>query len=58
MWWVIPMAKKKTTKPHLPRRKWTRSPVQKPHSSKHGRKGYDRKRDSDDLGDDVVDEEK
>ena len=41
------MAKKKSNKPHFPRRRWTRNPIQKPHSSKHGNKGYDRKRDKD-----------
>ena len=30
-------------KPSLPRRKWTRRPVQKPHSTHKGKKGYTRK---------------
>ena len=29
-------------KPKLPRGQWTRSPVQKAHSTKKGSKGYDR----------------
>jgi len=32
-------------KPKLPRRKWTRSPVQKPHSTPRGKKGYRRGED-------------
>lgn len=51
------MAKKKSRKPHLPRRKWTRSPIQKPHSTKRGKKGYDRKQDEDELHEDVEDQE-
>ena len=48
------MAKKKRKKKgvaalHLPRRKWTRSPAEKAHSSRHGKKGYDRKRERDEL---------
>ena len=39
------MAAEKKGKPKRPRRQWTRSPAQKPHSTKHGARGYDRKRD-------------
>ena len=31
------------------RRKWTRSPKQKAHSTEHGKKGYDRKREKKEL---------
>ena len=37
-------AKKKTAAPPFPRLGWPRSPVQKPHSTKKGARGYDRKR--------------
>ena len=40
-------------KPSLPRRKWTRNPVQKPHSTPKGKKGYDRKKDRKHLPDDL-----
>ncbi|GEM_PF-2822213 len=47
------MAKKKMkiklAAPHTPRRKWTRNPVEKSHSTKHGKKGYDRKSKKDAL---------
>lgn len=48
------MAKKKPKKKSLAallrlRRKWTRSPKQKAHSTPHGRKGYDRKREKGEL---------
>jgi len=36
-------SRKKKKKPSPPRRKWTRSPVQKPHSTPKGKRGYDRK---------------
>ena len=36
--------KKSKKKKPFPRLAWTRSPVQRPHSTKKGRKGYDRKR--------------
>jgi len=39
------MASPRRKKPSLPRRKWTRSPAQKPHSTPKGKKGYDRKSD-------------
>ena len=39
---MTPARKKK---PKLPRRKWTRSPVQKPHSTPKGKKGYRRDED-------------
>ena len=32
-------------KPPLPRRKWSRNPAQKPHSTPKGDKGYDRERE-------------
>jgi hypothetical protein len=32
-------------KPKLPRRTWPRSPVQQPHSTTKGKKGYDRAED-------------
>ena len=48
MFVVNVMAKKKVSKTRFPRRKWSRSPVQKPHSTKHGKKGYDRKHDKPD----------
>ena len=35
--------KKAKKKAPWPRITWTRSPVQRPHSTKKGRKGYDRK---------------
>jgi hypothetical protein len=38
------MKKKKKTA-SLPRRKWTRSPVQKPHSTAKGKRGYRRPRE-------------
>ena len=34
--------KKSPRKPRKPRLKWDRNPVQRPHSSKKGKKGYDR----------------
>ncbi len=36
--------KKKAKKKPFPRLEWTRSPVQRPHSTKKGKKGYDRRR--------------
>ena len=58
-------------RPRKPRRTWDRDPVQRPHSSKKGIKGYDRHRqkedmrryleeiDSEDLDDqDIVEEDK
>ena len=36
--------KKAKKKPLFPRLAWTRSPVQRPHSTKKGKKGYDRRR--------------
>ena len=38
------MADKRKRKLKRPRRQWTRSPVERPHSTKHGERGYDRKR--------------
>jgi hypothetical protein len=32
-------------KPKRPRRQWSRSPVQQPHSTPKGKKGYDRAED-------------
>lgn len=37
------MGKAKKDSPAFPRLHWTRSPVQKPHSSPKGEKGYSRK---------------
>ena len=37
-------AKAPAPSPHFPRLGWSRSPVQKPHSTKKGARGYDRKR--------------
>ena len=39
--------RKKKRKPSIlrVRRRWTRSPVERPHSTKKGAKGYQRKRD-------------
>ena len=37
-------ARKKSTAPPFPRLGWPRSPVQKPHSTKKGARGYDRKK--------------
>ena len=45
------MPAKKKRKLKRPRRQWTRSPVQRPHSTKRGKRGYARKRQSADLGD-------
>lgn len=43
--------KKKTKKPFQRlRRIWTRTPVEKPHSTRKGRKGYRRRRDKPPLG--------
>jgi len=44
------MGRKRKKKKRTPlilrlRRRWTRSPVQRPHSTKKGDKGYDRRRD-------------
>jgi len=36
--------KVKAPAPQFPRLAWSRSPVQKPHSTKKGARGYDRKR--------------
>ncbi|MHC4248815.1 MAG: hypothetical protein ACYS9X_06770 [Planctomycetota bacterium] len=36
--------------PAFPRLGWSRSPVQRPHSTKKGARGYDRKRGKKDLG--------
>ncbi|MHC4504906.1 MAG: hypothetical protein ACYTFI_16505 [Planctomycetota bacterium] len=36
--------KAKAPAPQFPRLAWSRSPVQKPHSTKKGARGYDRKR--------------
>jgi hypothetical protein len=33
-----------------PRHKWTRSPVEKVHTTPHGKKGYDRRRVKKELG--------
>ena len=43
------MAAKKKRKLKRPRRQWTRSPVQHPHSTKRGKRGYARKRDGGEL---------
>ena len=48
-------AKKK--KPKLPRRKWTRSPVQKPHSTPKGKKGYRRTEGRKGVQEEVEDEQ-
>jgi hypothetical protein len=37
-------AKAPAPAPQFPRLAWSRSPVQKPHSTKKGARGYDRKR--------------
>ena len=37
-------AKAPAPSPQFPRLGWSRSPVQKPHSTKKGARGYDRKR--------------
>lgn len=37
-------AKALAPSPQFPRLGWSRSPVQKPHSTKKGARGYDRKR--------------
>jgi len=44
------MGRKRKRKKRTPlilrlRRRWTRSPIQRPHSTKKGAKGYDRRRD-------------
>ena len=38
------MAAKRKRKLKQPRRQWTRNPVERPHSTKRGERGYDRKR--------------
>lgn len=38
------MKKNKKTKSVFPRLSWGRSPIQHPHSTKRGKRGYDRKR--------------
>ncbi|MHC5056130.1 MAG: hypothetical protein ACYTKD_15600 [Planctomycetota bacterium] len=41
--------------PAFPRLGWSRSPVQRPHSTKKGARGYDRKRAKRELGRERVD---
>ena len=41
--------KRKASALLMPRGRWTRSPRQKPHSTRHGKKGYDRKRAAKEL---------
>ena len=49
------MGAKKSGKVKRPRRQWTRSPVQRPHSTKRGQRGYDRKRPPPDPEQDIED---
>ncbi len=48
--------KKKKKKPSLPRKKWSRNPVQKPHSTLKGKKGYARAEDRKKLKDEADEE--
>jgi len=41
--------KKQPKKPSKPRQTWDRNPVQRPHSTPKGEKGYDRKREKEEL---------
>jgi len=47
------MTSAKRKKPKTPRRRWPRNPVQKPHSTPKGEKGYDRARDKDRVRDEL-----
>jgi hypothetical protein len=40
---------KKPKKPRIPRQSWDRNPVQRPHSTPKGGKGYDRRSGKADL---------
>jgi hypothetical protein len=41
--------RKKPKKPRKPRQTWDRKPVQRPHSTPKGGKGYDRRREKEEL---------
>jgi hypothetical protein len=49
------MTPRKRRKPKAPRRAWTRSPAQKPHSTPKGDKGYSRTRHKDRTREDIDD---